>query len=103
MAFTIDPLDSAITFVKDPDRPLSRRKGPGSCPKFNGRRDLIGRRINAIQLVVSRSRNPDEAKCDKDPLALGWKRDRRFPGAARRRVSAQLLISHNHPSGTFTD
>ena len=66
-ALGVDPLDSAVTFIKDPDRPLSSREGGWSRPKFNSRRNLVGRWINAVQFVVSGSRDPDETKGDKDP------------------------------------
>ncbi len=33
-AFAVDPLVSAVTFIKDPDRPLSLCEGGWSRPKF---------------------------------------------------------------------
>jgi hypothetical protein len=58
-ALAINALNGAVTFIENPDRSLPRGQGLRIRPEFDRSSDLIGGGINAIQLIVSRPRDPD--------------------------------------------
>src|SRR5215469_18391901 len=60
--------------------------------QVDGRSDLVGGRIDAIEFVISCPRDPDGAEGDDDARTVGWQGNRGFLGTALRGISAHLIV-----------